>query len=221
MGGCITDKRFMANPNAPGLKINWMFPPMARSLTPAIFEYYRAHLPRDNYLLGAISGAGYTYPSIHKNMAQYAALTGRALRDSGFDYCAVMDLEDFRTKEKDILKNMLKQMPGVKGIYYFDYGNYAKWAGDYYKINGKPVISIRHRLWLPKDSMETVAAKINKASRNTSSADAYSAVVVHAWSYPMDDVAKFIKLLKDDVVLVNAAEFMELMSKNVKADNYQ
>jgi len=220
MGPFITGDRFIGSPRAPGIKMNWMFPPITRELAPAIFDYYREHLPRDNYLLGAPSSAGYTYPSLHKDLPQFAATTNRMLRAAGLDIGVVIDTGDFRTKEKDVLKTMLQQMPDVKGLYYMAYDGYTKWGGDYYKINGKPVISLRHRLWPPKYPLETIAEQINKASRNVNSPDAYSAVVVHAWSYTMDDVARFVKLLKDDVVLVNAAEFMELMSKNVKTKNY-
>jgi hypothetical protein len=219
LSGMVQSQKYILNPNCAGIPMNWMYSPSMQSMCPGPHTWYATSLPRYNYLIGGVSGMGYTFPSEQKHLDEFCIKTNAAMKASGLDYCVIMDRKDFRTEQKDILKGMLAKMPDVKGLYYMDYSGYDKWKGDYYKIDGRPVISFRHRLWLPKFPLEDIAAKINASSRNPEELDAYSAVVVHAWSYTMDDVARFIELLNDDVVLVNGSQFMELINKNVKADN--
>jgi hypothetical protein len=138
------------------------------------------------------------------------------MKENGMEYLVVMDFLDFKTKQKTFLESMMQQMPDIKGLFYMDYGNYAKWKGEIYFIDNKPIISFKYRLWKPMDPLEKIAESINSAPRNPYSADGYSAVVVHAWSYDMGDVEKFIKMLKPDVELINAQQMMEMISKNLK-----
>jgi hypothetical protein len=215
-GGLASSSKYMNNPHCRDIPMTWMFSPEMIDIAPFLHNYYITHYPTTNHLLGALSGVGYTYPSIHKELEKYSVKTNKYLKKTGLDYCVIMDFPDFRTIEKEILTKMLKSMPDVKGLFYMDYSNYAKWKGDIYFIEGKPVISFKHRLWLPMDPLEKIAEEINNAPRDPSSINGYSTVVVHAWSYGMDDVARFVKLLKDDVRVVGAYDFVELVNKNLK-----
>lgn len=138
------------------------------------------------------------------------------MTSAGLDYLVVMDFPEFETEEKEVLNHMLEYMPDVKGLFYMDYTDYAKCKGNAYFIDDKPVVSFKYRLWLPMDPMEKIAKKINQAPRDAGSLDGYSAVVVHAWSYDMDDVARFKEMLDDDVIIVGAHDFMNLINKNIK-----
>lgn len=216
LNGGVAQEKYMGNPLCGKYPLNWMYPPLMADKFPMGEYYYKKLLPGSNYLLGGVSGAGYTYPSKHKNLEDYALLTSRAMEQTGLDYCVIMDVLDLETAQKEVLKKMLDKMPRVKGLYYMDYGNYAKWKGDMYFIGDKPVVSFRYRLWLPKDPLEKIAGQINAAPRDPSSPAGYSAVVVHAWSYVMEDVERFIGLLDEDVVLVTADQMMELIRNNIK-----
>jgi hypothetical protein len=66
------------------------------------------------------------------------------------------------------------------------------------------------------DPLEKIADAINNAPRDPSSIEGYSTVVVHAWSYGMDDVARFVKLLNKDVKVVGAYDFVDLVNNNLK-----
>ncbi|MCX6326573.1 MAG: GxGYxYP family putative glycoside hydrolase [Bacteroidia bacterium] len=214
--GLASNNKYMNNSHCKEIPMNWMYPPEIIDIAPFLNNYYITHYPATNNLLGAVSGAGYTYPSTHKDLEKYSLKTNELLKRNGLDYCVIMDFPDFRTKEKEILAKMMKSMPDVKGLFYMDYSNYAKWKGDIYFIEGKPVISFKYRLWLPMDPLEKIADAINNAPRDPSSIEGYSTVVVHAWSYGMDDVARFVKLLNKDVKVVGAYDFVDLVNNNLK-----
>jgi len=207
--------KYMDNKNCEGLKINWELPPMLKQF-PLPFSHYRNNAPKDNYFLAATSGAGYTYPSVHKNLQQFSEKTYEMVKDSGLDYMVILDDKDFKTTEQQYLKTMLDAMPDLKGMFYMRYENYALDNGAWCHISGRPVFTFRHRLWAGQENYPDAAAAINASSRDITSIDAYSAVVIHAWSYGMDDVKKFIDMLDDDVVLVTADEFVRLAEQNVK-----
>ncbi len=216
INNCIATTKYMGNPVCNEFPVNWMYPPHMMTSAGMVHDYYLDHRPKYNYYLGGLSGMGYTYPSYHKNLEEFARKSDEGYHKAGLDYCVVMDDKDFTTREKSVLEQMTVHMPHLKGIYYMDYGNYAKWQGDTYTVGkGIPVHAFRYRLWLPFDPLEDIARKINSSSRDPHSLDAYSSVVVHAWSYKMEDVKRFVSLLDDDVVLVNAEEFMTLLKKNI------
>jgi len=206
---------YMDNRYCEGVKLNWEIPPTLKQM-PLVYSHYRSGAPKDNYFLAATSGAGYTYPSVHKNLPQFAETTYSMMKESGLEYLVILDDQQFDGAEKQYLETMLQSMPDTKGLFYMRFENYALDKGAYYYLDNRPVFSFRYRLWAGLDPYPDVAAKINAASRDVTSIDAYSAVVIHAWSYTMDDVKKFIDLLDDDVILVTADEFVRLVKQNVK-----
>ena len=214
--GLTNKSKYKDHPAAPKYPISWMYPPLLKDIAPVVHDYYLRSLPASHSMIGGVSGAGYTFPSQHKDLNRFASLTNLKMRESGMDCLVIMDFLDFRTKQKALLSDMMQHMPDVKGLYYMDYGNYAKWNGDVYFIGDKPVISFRYRLWKPMDPLEKIADLINKAPRNPYSSEGYSAVVVHAWSYDMGEVERFIKMLNSDVELINAEQMMLMVSENLK-----
>lgn len=215
IGGCISNKKYMGNSQCKEYPINWMYPTIAKSVSGYVHEYYMKNKPLNNYFIGSVSGIGYTYPSNHKQMDVFSEISNESYKKCGIEYSVIMDTLDLSVPGKPVLDNMIYNMPDIKGFYYMDYGNYAKWKGKTFMINNKPVHSFRYRLWLPKDPLEKIADMINHSSRDVTNIDAYSSVVVHVWSYGIDDVIRFINLLDDDVILVNASEFMNLLKHNV------
>lgn len=215
VNGCITSDKYLGNEACSRYPFNWMYPPEIMNAAGFVHNYYMNHRPNSNYYIGAVSGQGYTYPSCHKDADILFSKTADSYARAGLEYCVVMDTLNFRTGEKAVLERMTDIMPGLKGVFYMDYGNYAKWKGDTYLIGDVPVHSFRYRLWLPHDPVEEIAAKINASSTDPSSLDAYSSIVVHVWSYGIDDVVRFIEMLNDDVVLVTADQYMNLLYENV------
>ncbi|MCQ2142466.1 MAG: hypothetical protein MJY56_00190 [Bacteroidales bacterium] len=211
----VSSKNYFSAPEVPGYKINWGLPPAITQM-PLQFNWFCDNTPEGSYFLCPTSGLGYAYPSVMKDLSEYARQTEEAMEKAGLSYLNILDLPKFNTTEKDALGTMLAEMPSVKGVLYMNYDNYAQGAGAMYKIGDIPVVSFRHRLWKGLDPYEKVASEINSASRDVTRIDAYSAVVVHAWSYSSADVRQFIDLLDDDVVLVNCDEFFQLIKTNVK-----
>lgn len=211
----VWGNNYLGNANCEGRKINWEIPPTLYQM-PMVYNHYRYNSPSENYFLAATSGAGYTYPSVFKNLDQFASSSYEMIKKCGLEYLVVLDDQPMRGSEKEYLQTMLQSMPELKGLFYMRFENYALDKGAYYMLEGRPVISFRYRLWAGLEPYDQVAQAINAASRDVTSKDAYSAVVVHAWSYTMDDVKKFLDLLDDDVVLVTADEFVRLLLQNVK-----
>ena len=104
----------------------------------------------------------------------------------------------------------------IHGLIYLEYYFHPAHSGTLYFSNGKPVLSCSDMLWVDLTKDEEVVAKVNAGSRDITSKDAYSLIYIHAWSKDMDDVAKMVSQFKDDVRIVNAEQFMELITKNVK-----
>lgn len=214
--GLVAKGKYKDHPAANKYPISWMYPPRLKDISPVVHDYYMRSLPASHAFVGGVSGVGYTFPSKHKNIGEFSTLTNQYMKACGMDYLVIMDFLDFRKEQKVLLTDMMQKMPDVKGLYYMDYGNYAKWNGDIYFIGDKPVISLKYRLWIPMDPLEKIAEAINKAPRNPYSKDGYSAVVVHAWSYDIGEVERFIKMLNSDVELVNAEQLMQLVKDNIK-----
>src|SRR5690606_27475090 len=103
--------------------------------------------------------------------------------------------------------------------------------GDMYLVNNMPVVSIRYRFWKDLDGItdttldgttyaEDMAAIINKQAASLGGKDitkpsAYTAIIVHAWSFTLDDVYNVIQNLDEDIIPVLAPTFFKAILDNV------
>lgn len=78
-------------------------------------------------------------------------------------------------------------------------------------------MTFRCNLW--NDDPVAVAQEVNAYEKNIHDISGYTALVVHTWSTPMADVARFVENLDDDVEIVTAETFFRLIRENVKAED--
>ncbi len=190
--------------------------PMAKAL-------YDSMTPQDEFVL-QLSGTGYTFPSkwtSKRALRNMAAALNNQMEKLDASSLLVLDDGGFNASSIDILA----AQSAVKGIFYIDYSNYAGMNGKVRFSGGKPVVAARYRLWAGTEggSPEEIAAAVNAASRDPSSADAYSFIIVHAWSGldgdgnfgsgdTMAAVAAMTALFGDDVRVVTPAEFLQRLT---------
>ena len=96
-----------------------------------------------------------------------------------------------------------------------DYRQYALQSGKAMWVNEKPCISFTYNYWKGFDSTSGIASSINWGSTNIKSPNAYSLIVVHAWSHGMDGVAELVGQFDANVRVVDPETFIQLYSDNV------
>ncbi|MBQ9415631.1 MAG: hypothetical protein IJU20_02180 [Clostridia bacterium] len=228
LNGMMTDSRWYGSSLRGDFPMNYGVPTAAAYLTaPALKYLYDSATPSD-YFVAELSGIGYTFPSKWSQEArdEMAACAAQAMEKADCKYLEILDDHGF---EKQYLDSFLFE-DAIEGLFYIDYGNYAEYGGKIVWVGDKPAVSARYRLWagLKDGAIETIARQINAASTNPGSADAYSFVIVHAWSGvdaqgnqvdggdSMAGVKALINLLDDDVEVVTADEFMARIRANVR-----
>ena len=216
LNGMAESGKYYGSPLRGSFPVSWMIPPNLYGWAPLVANYYYSNRTINDYFIGSVSGQGYTYPSIHKNLDEFSRITGASLRASKLSYLTVMDIGDFNTVEPIILGEMIDEMPELKGIFYMDYSNYAKWGGKIFFSHNIPIVSFRYRLWLPMDSWQNIAGRLCGAKIDPASENGYSAIVVHAWSYSLAEVADFISGLSPEIKVVDPVTFFRLIEENVK-----
>ena len=222
---------YILSPKAGNVPLNYMYPPHLRTALTPLHNFYQRNMPANNYLVCGLSGIGYTLPShsTAEQQAEHYRQTNQAMKECGLDYLVVMDegTKSFNgegiTVRSRFVDNM-QYMPDVKGIFYMHYQEYSRYHGECFFLDGVPVVSFRYCLWDEGKAATfrnpaTLAADLNAASRDVTSIDAYSAVMAHVNRPSYYDVNRIVDelvpLLKGDVVIVDAAQFMELIKKNV------
>lgn len=219
---------YISHPRAGEMPLTWMYPPTLRTNMVPVHNWYQKNLPATNCYVGALSGAGYTFPSHHEHVGEYFRKTNDMLKDCGLEYMVVMDDADvFGGSAADSYETFMKRhaslLPDVRGFLYMNYLGYAKWQGAGFFVGDVPVVSFRYLMkrddkFAEPHTPETIAAALNAAPRDATSLDGYSAIVVHVnapSNYTVDDMLAFAGMLDDGVVLVNAAQLLELIRRNV------
>jgi len=216
LDGVHRDEKYFMNKNRGRFPLSWMMPPIAFELAPIALEWYYDNATINDYFLCALSGAGYTSPSqmSEKALSNFIKITGYEMKNMDLDILVFLEHGDFYEK-KQMFKKFIENIPELKGILYMDYNDYAGYHGDAYSVEDIPVVSFRYKLW--KDAMEPDAliSRLNNSRKEVHSIDAYSAVVIHAWSYGLNELTYVINNLKEDIRVVKTDEFFNLIKKNV------
>ena len=80
---------YISHPRAHEIPLTWMYPPTLRTNMVPVHNWYQKNLPATNCYVGALSGAGYTFPSHHEFVADYFRMTNGMLKDCGMHYSPV------------------------------------------------------------------------------------------------------------------------------------
>lgn len=215
----MTDRKWFNNDYKGKFDMAYAMPPYLYDHAPTLLEkLYRdaANEPtgQDQFIVGP-SGCAYMYPSFYpeEKLDAHLDLLNDYMGKTDTHVIAVIDHE---AMDRTDIWDKYTAKENIHGLIYLEYYFHPRHAGTLYFSNGKPVISCSDMLWVDLTKDEEVIAKVNAGSRDITSKDAYSLVYIHAWSKDMDDVAKMVSQFKEDVRIVNAEQFMELITKNVK-----
>lgn len=223
--GFETDSKYYGSKYRGKFKMNWTMAPSLSDVAPYVMEsIYDKATTKDDFICGP-SGFGYVNVNDYNEstMEDYAAKTAGYCEKSGLSVLNFIDnyvsssYLDYFTKY-DNIKGGLWSVSD----YYVQGGDTG--AGGVYWSNDKPFVCFRDTLWRVSGSAvakyygytERVAQRINDRSTDIHSIEAYSAVVCHAWSIgTMEYINRFVEQLDDHVEVVNAGEFIDLITENV------
>ena len=202
--------------------MGWGIPACAADMAAPMAEYLYDNMTANDQFITHISGLGYTYPSKWNNPAAVEVMAkqlAQQMAKNGTRIAAVLDDRGFNAKAEDTILSQ----DGIDALFYFDYSDYAGYKGAARAVNGKPIISARYRLWngIEGCSPAEIAAAVNAASKDPESPDAYSLIVIHAWSGLdangefveggdcMRAVQQMVSLFGDNVRIVSPGEFVK------------
>jgi len=220
-----TGSEWYGNPKRGQFAMGWGISPAAiDTAAPMLSWLYGEQKASDEFIM-QLSGLGYTFPSRWKADARQsmAEKLAQSMKRSGLRYAEILDDNGFRAES---LGDFAAQ-DGIDGLFYIEYSGYASLDGQILWLDGKPVVSARYMIWADHagGGLGYIARKINRASRDPKSEDAYSFLIVHAWSgmkdgklaphgNTMDAVAELISELDGDVEVVTPSVFMDRLIRN-------
>lgn len=201
-------------------------PALIDTAAPMLSYLYDKMTPKDEFLM-QLSGLGYTFPSRWKTAPrrQMAKDLAASMARMDIRYAEILDDGGF---SENVLGDFTAQ-DGIDGLFYIDYSWYAGMDGKILWPNGKPAVSARYMIWAdhPAGGIGYIARKLNRASTDPASEDAYSFLIVHAWSgmkdgelkphgNTMDAVSELVSQLDSHVELVTPGVFMERLIQNCR-----
>lgn len=203
--------------------IGWTMSPAMCEVAPTALKFYYDKASgtegKRDYFVAAPSGLGYMNPDYYGDNSSYAALTAEYMKKSDM---RILNIIGNQFDEQYLAPYLLQDQ--IDGLLYYDYADYAKEAGAIKFSNGKPIVTARYNLWPFADGTTTplyesstsLAAKLNNASTDITSADGYTLVAVHIWTQTVTDIMNCaVKLNSEKVRVVAPDEFIALIKKNV------
>ncbi len=208
--GDYGDGKWFGNEHRGEFAMGWMVPPAMADLCPIILRhYYQEATPLDRFVAGN-SGHGLIYNSKHPWHELHVNRSAGILDRADIDVVVIQDFGWQRETFEPTLK-----LPGITGVIYNDYRQYALQTGKSMWVDDKPAISFTYNFWNLFDTADEIAYFVNTRSRDITSPSAYTLVVVHAWSYNMNDIHGMVQKFNDDVRVVDPETFIALYTGNV------
>ena len=228
-----TSDKWWANKKRGDFYTGWGLPASMIDVAPAALQYYYRTMKETDEFIMQLSGIGYTFPSYWRSISalrsmqeQLASLMGRA----GMSVMEILDDAKLNDTLVQRYYSGFLDHEEIDGILYIDYSNYAGYGGQIFWSNDKPIVAARHRVWAGFTDVTQLASEINRASTDPSSEDAYSFIIVHAWSgldskgnivangNTLDAVAAIVEKLDPDVEVVTPSELIKRITENVSHD---
>ena len=208
--------------------MGWGVPASLNTVAPTMASWLYGNRTEQDEMILQISGLGYTFPSRWKDPFALRRMNGMLdaqMAQADLRIAAVLDDGGFYHRSLDVLA----AQESVSGVFYLDYADYAGMAGAARLSRGTPVISARYKLWygLSGGTPEEIAAAVNASSKDPADPDAYSLIVVHAWSGMDGDrfagygdtmaaVEKMVAAFDEDVRIVSPSEFAALVAGTMR-----
>jgi len=210
-----TNSRWYGSTKRGQVDLGWTIPPAMAELAPTALKWIYDHASTSengrDYFVSGPSGLGYVYPDRYKDLDGYASLTNSFMEKGDLRIVNIIGNSD----NDKYLEPYLEQ-PNIDAIFFYFFSNYSGGAGKVKWVKNKPVIYARYNFWDGFEDINSLASRLNKASRDITSSAAYSLIPVHNWSRSVDNVLSCVKLLKNDVRVVAPDEFVALVKQNLK-----
>ncbi len=223
-----TSQKWYANSNRGKVNLGWGIAPTSVDLMAPMNAYLFDNMNPGEEFVAQLSGLGYTFPSrwSSEQRKQMAEKLSEYMYRTNISYAEILDDDGLK---KDILADFTAQK-NIDGLFYIDYENYAGKNGEIVWTNNKPTVSAKYRLWadLKDGTIDKIAKSINSADTDAKSRNAYSFIIVHAWSglsgeklvpngNTLDAVKKLIDSFDENVEVVTPSVFMDrIISNEVK-----
>ena len=217
-------RKFYRNAHRGQFPMTWGMAPSLVELSPnGVDMWYRDATPNDAFI--AYCGLGYSYNDSSPYLQTHAKRLGEFMHRADL---RVLLLIDYLLPDKPLTDayyssaKWFTALDQVRGLIYLEYIQYAPHAGKLFWFDGKPMVTprfdFREETFYPavRPTAAALAKSINALPKDPATLDGYTAVTVHAWSKGMDDIAETIRLLDPDVRVVNAEQFIDLITQNLK-----
>lgn len=188
--------------------MGWSVQPSLSDLGPNVLGYLKRNAGAKDYFVCSVSGQGYMYPQIYPDLKGFTQGLSAYLRRTDLSVVQILD-SGYSAK----VVEAYAQIPELKGAIYCYGDKYVAGNGSVYWSNGKPFVAIRETLW--NANVEAMAERINGYAKDPTTIEGYTAINLHPWSMSYQDVVKLVELLDDDVVIVTADDFIQLITENV------
>lgn len=206
--------------------------PMGYNISPSLAELGAGVLKRcyemvgtSDYFVGAVSGQGYINPADYSNLDLFCSRMSYYLKKADLHSVQILDNQLDRSRLATYAKvTALKGVQVMLGDYYEEGKGSIYWEGDL------PFVTCRVSLWRGSttgSNAETAAQLINSFSTDVNDPEAYTLVNVHPWSMFGDssydtyqEVCKMVSLFNENVRVVTADAFFELLVKNVPHEDH-
>lgn len=223
----LTSDKWFNSPLRGSFPFGWGVPATAiDTVSPILEKLYDEAKTGDEFIM-ELSGIGYTFPSRWKDEAldEMTSQLADYMKRSDLKYAEILDDGGFKKKTL----SHFTSKDGIDGVFYIDYGNYAEYKGKILWSDEKPCVSARYRLWggLDDGTIESISAKLNALPTDPTNENAYTFIIVHAWSgsdgsgkitsggKTLEGVRDLLAALDDDIEVVTPDEFMTRIKTNL------
>lgn len=219
----INDNRYFANSARGTYPMGWGMAPSLTELAPtAIKVWYDRATANDSFT--AQSGLGYFYPHNYPNLNAHTERLSGYMERADIKTLMITDNfwpRDLTWESYREFGDQFADITNLRGMFYVDVnGDYARYAGKILWFKNKPLVTCRYTLWIGSQynglssNASELAASINALPADPKSSDGYTFIVVHAWSYGLDEVTSTISKLAPHVRVVTPEEMIEQLYKN-------
>ncbi len=221
---------FTIRNNYSDIPMSWTFSPFLKDFCPSMFNRIVSSTDENNQLIGGPSGLGYCTLSRYpvKALDEYSTLSAAAMKKSGQRIMVSLDdYTSFKDSRMQYALSYFSRFDNIDGgLMYLDPDGYRGGRGKVWFCDDKPFVSVRMSLWcdggypnVTEEWCKEQAEIINSYPSDIHSINGYSLICVQAWTMETEWTEVFLDYLDDDVVILNASDFIATIKENVPHEN--
>ncbi len=217
--GWHVDPKYFGNSNRGDFPMGWGMPASFVELAPTVMKWWYDNATENDSFTAACSGLGYMYSSYFPDLENHTRKTEQLIEKGNLRTCVIADKwypNSMTESSYYPYASKYSRLDNIRGMFYFDVkGDYARYNGDILWFDGKPMVTCRYTLWDDGQydgvsrNADDLADSLNSRPANPYSESGYSFVMVHAWSYGLDEVKETINQLDSNVKVVTPVEMIE------------